>query len=53
MNAENTKNGLPRWLGRISNSTLAPIVVALVVVSVVLSIMTPNFLTASNLTNNT
>ncbi|MFI8593291.1 ABC transporter permease [Microbacterium sp. NPDC078428] len=33
------------------NSTLLPIVAALVIVSVVLSVLTPTFLTASNLTN--
>ncbi|HBR90203.1 MAG TPA: ribose ABC transporter permease [Microbacterium sp.] len=33
------------------NSTLLPIVAALLIVSVVLSFMTPTFLTASNLTN--
>lgn len=46
-----TESGAKRWMRSASNSNLAPIVVALVLVSVVLSVMTPNFLTASNLTN--
>lgn len=45
------ESGAKRWIRSASNSNLAPIVVALVLVSVVLSVMTPNFLTASNLTN--
>lgn len=46
-----TESGAKRWMRSASNSNLAPIVVALVLVSIVLSVMTPNFLTASNLTN--
>jgi ribose transport system permease protein len=40
-----------RWARSASNSNLAPIVLALVIVSVALSVMTPSFLTAGNLTN--
>lgn len=45
------QSGLSRWARSASNSNLAPIVVALVLVSVCLSFLTPNFLTAGNLTN--
>ncbi len=43
--------GVRRWVHSATNSNLAPIILALVLVSVALSILTPNFLTASNLTN--
>ncbi|MBO1900434.1 ABC transporter permease [Leucobacter weissii] len=51
VSSERPLSGVRRWTRSASNSNLAPIVVALVLVSVALSIMTPSFLTASNLTN--
>ncbi len=45
------QNGAAATLRRLLNSNVAPIAVALIVVSIVLSMLTPTFLTSSNLSN--
>ncbi|MGI8393206.1 ABC transporter permease [Leucobacter sp. W1038] len=51
VSTERTESVVQRLAKSAGNSNLAPIVVALVLVSVALSVMTPTFLTAGNLTN--